>query len=103
MAGEYPTRDQQADARKEAGAAYEHYKERFRRIFADFGGDNVGEKVAGAQEKVAGAAEKVADWLRPRRDLAATGSRRAVAGAHAHDTPTSTATTRPRRTPTAAG
>jgi Peptidase family M48 len=68
VAGEYPTRDQQADARKEAGAAYEHYKERFRRIFADFGGDNMGEKVQDAQDKVAGAAEKVADWLRPRRD-----------------------------------
>jgi Peptidase family M48 len=68
VAGEYPTRDQQADVRKEAGAAYEHYKERFRRIFADFGGDNMGEKVQDAQDKVAGAAEKVADWLRPRRD-----------------------------------
>ena len=68
VAGEYPTRDQKADPRAEAGAAYEHYRERFRRIFADFGGDNMGEKVADAQEKVAGAAEKVADWLRPRRD-----------------------------------
>jgi len=67
-AGEYPTRDQQADARKEAGEAYEHYKERFRRIFQEFGGENVGEKVAEAQEKVAGAAEKVADWLKPRRN-----------------------------------
>jgi Zn-dependent protease with chaperone function len=64
--GEYPTRDQQADPRKEAGEAYEHYKDRFRRIFADFGGDNVGEKVAGAQEKVAGGAQKVAEWLKPR-------------------------------------
>jgi Zn-dependent protease with chaperone function len=68
VAGDYPTRDQRADPREEAGAAYEHYKERFRRIFADFGGDNVGERVADAQDKVAGAAEKVADWLRPRRD-----------------------------------
>jgi Zn-dependent protease with chaperone function len=66
-AGEYPTRDQQADARKEAGEAYEHYKERFRRIFQEFGGENVGDRVADAQEKVAGAAEKVADWLKPRR------------------------------------
>jgi Zn-dependent protease with chaperone function len=66
VAGEYPTRDQQADARKEAGEAYEHYKERFRRIFSEYGGENVGEKVAEAQEKVAGAAEKVADWLKPR-------------------------------------
>ena len=68
VGGEFPTRDQQADARKEAGDAYEHYKERFRRIFADFAGDNVGEKVQGAQDKVAGAAEKVAEWLKPRRD-----------------------------------
>jgi Zn-dependent protease with chaperone function len=67
VAGQYPTRDQQADARKEAGDAYEHYRERFRRIFADFGGENVGERVADAQEKVAGAAEKVAEWLKPRR------------------------------------
>jgi hypothetical protein len=66
VAGQYPTRDQQADARKEAGEAYEHYKERFRRIFNEFGTENVGEKVAEAQEKVAGAAEKVADWLKPR-------------------------------------
>jgi hypothetical protein len=64
--GEYPTRDQQADARKEAGDAYEHYKARFRRIFSDFGGENVGERVAEAQGKVADAAEKVADWLKPR-------------------------------------
>jgi Zn-dependent protease with chaperone function len=68
VAGEFPTRDQQADARKEAGEAYEHYKERFRRIFAEFGGENVGDKVAEAQDKVAGAAGKVADWLRPRRE-----------------------------------
>jgi Zn-dependent protease with chaperone function len=66
VAGEYPTRDQQADARKEAGDAYEYYKERFRRIFSEFGGENMGEKVAEAQGKVAGAAEKVADWLKPR-------------------------------------
>ena len=66
-AGEYPTRDQKADARKEAGEAYEHYKERFRRIFQEFGGENVGEKVADAQGKVADAAEKVADWFKPRR------------------------------------
>jgi Zn-dependent protease with chaperone function len=68
VSGEFPTRDQQADARKEAGEAYEHYKERFRRIFAEFGGENVGDRVAEAQEKVTGAAEKVADWLRPRRE-----------------------------------
>jgi len=41
VGGDYPTRDQQADARKEAGAG-----------------------VASAGDKVAGAAEKVGDWLR---------------------------------------
>ena len=73
-AGEYPTRDQQADARKEAGEAYEHYKERFRRIFQEFGGENMGDRVADAQERVAGAAEKVADWLKPRRNDADAGA-----------------------------
>jgi hypothetical protein len=68
VAGEYPTRDQRADARAEAGAAYEHYKERFRRIIADFGGENIGDRVADAQGKVAEAADKVVDWLRPRRE-----------------------------------
>src|SRR5215203_5903778 len=37
VAGEYPTRDQQADARKEAGAAYDHYLARFKAIFSEFG------------------------------------------------------------------
>ncbi len=62
--GEYPTRDQQADARKEAGEAFEFYKDRFRKIFNEFGGEK-------ANERVADAAEKVGDWLksnRPRND-----------------------------------
>src|SRR5215203_306392 len=42
--GEYPTRDQQADARKEAGEAVEFYKERFRKIFNEFGGEKVQER-----------------------------------------------------------
>jgi Zn-dependent protease with chaperone function len=58
--GEYPTRDQQADARKEAGDAVEFYKERFRRIFNEFGGEK-------AQERVADAAGKVGDWIRSNR------------------------------------
>src|SRR5918997_118966 len=58
-AGEYPTRDQQADARKEAGDAFEFYKDRFRRIFNEFGGERV-------QEKAADAAGKLSDWLRPK-------------------------------------
>jgi Zn-dependent protease with chaperone function len=57
--GDYPTRDQSADARKEAGDAAEFYKEKFRSIFADFGVDRV-------QERAAGAADKLADWLRPK-------------------------------------
>ncbi|MBA3406782.1 MAG: M48 family metallopeptidase [Solirubrobacterales bacterium] len=63
-AGEYPTRDQHADARNEAGEAVEFYKERFRKIFNEFGGEK-------AQERVADAAGKVGDWLktnRPRND-----------------------------------
>jgi Zn-dependent protease with chaperone function len=57
--GDYPTRDQQADARKEAGDAVEFYKEKFRATFAEFGVDRV-------QEKAAGAADKLSDWLRPK-------------------------------------
>jgi Zn-dependent protease with chaperone function len=57
--GEYPTRDQQADARKEAGEAYEFYTDRFRTIFNEFGAERV-------QEKAADAAGKLSDWLRPK-------------------------------------
>jgi Zn-dependent protease with chaperone function len=60
VAGEYPTRDQQADARKEAGDAVEFYKERFRKIFNEFGGER-------AQERVADAAGKLGDWLKANR------------------------------------
>ncbi len=59
VAGEYPTRDQQADARKEAGEAVEFYKERFRKIFNEFGVDRV-------QERASDAAGKLSDWLRPK-------------------------------------
>ena len=60
VAGEYPTRDQAADARKEAGDAAEHYKERFRTIFKDVGAERVND----AQEKARDTAGKVQDWLR---------------------------------------
>jgi hypothetical protein len=60
VAGEYPTRDQTADARKEARDAAEFYKERFRRIFHEFGGER-------AHEKVADAAGKLGDWLKSNR------------------------------------
>ena len=59
VGGEYPTRDQQADARKEAGDAVEFYKERFRAIFSEFGVERV-------QERAADAAGKLSDWLKPR-------------------------------------
>ena len=57
VAGEYPTRDQQADARKEAGAAYDHYVARFKAVFRDFGVDKV-------QDKASDAASRISDWLR---------------------------------------
>ncbi|MET0818885.1 MAG: M48 family metallopeptidase [Solirubrobacteraceae bacterium] len=63
--GQYPTRDQQADARKEAGDAVEFYKQRFAKIIRDTGAN---EKVSGAANKagetVADAADKLADWIR---------------------------------------
>jgi Zn-dependent protease with chaperone function len=58
--GEYPTRDQPADVRKEAGEAADFYKERFRGIFREFGADRV-------QGKASDAAGKLSDWLRPNR------------------------------------
>jgi Zn-dependent protease with chaperone function len=61
VAGEYRTRDQQADARAEAGEAVEFYKERFRRIFREFGAEKV-------QERAVDAAGKVSDWLRGGRE-----------------------------------
>ena len=64
-AGEYPTRDQQADARKEAGAAVEFYKQRFAKLIRDTGAS---EKFSGAADKagdtVADAADKLAEWIR---------------------------------------
>src|ERR671915_2229512 len=50
--GEYPTRDQQADARKEAGEAVEFYKDRFRSIFNEFGVDRVQERASDAASKL---------------------------------------------------
>ena len=59
VGGEYPTRDEKADARKEAADAVEFYKERFRKIFSEFGVDRV-------QERAADAAGKLSDWLKPK-------------------------------------
>jgi Zn-dependent protease with chaperone function len=59
LGGEFPTRDQTADARKEASDAVEHYKERFRGFMKDAG---MGMDKAG--DRVADAADKLQDWLR---------------------------------------
>jgi len=61
VGGEFPTRDQQPDARKEAGAAYDHYVTRFKAIFSEFPVDKV-------QDKAAGAAGRISDWLRTDRE-----------------------------------
>ena len=93
VGGEYPTRDQQADARKEAGEAVEFYKERFRRIFNEFGGDKADDSVADAADE----GRRLA--ARRNRPAAATRSRRAVAApphAHGH-------APRPRSQPRAVG
>jgi len=37
VGGVYPTRDQEPDAKEEAGKAYDHYREKFRRSFEDAG------------------------------------------------------------------
>jgi Zn-dependent protease with chaperone function len=50
--GEYPTRDQEVDARQEAGDAVAFYSDRFRDFFQDAG------------ESVQAAGEQLADWLR---------------------------------------
>ncbi len=59
--GEYRTRDQQTDARAEAGDAMEFYAERFRTIFRE-----AGDNIASLGSQVGGMAEQVADWIRKR-------------------------------------
>jgi Zn-dependent protease with chaperone function len=61
LAGEYRTRDQEADVRGEAGDAMEFYAERFRGAFRD-----IGENVTSLGSQVGGVADQVADWLRNR-------------------------------------
>jgi Zn-dependent protease with chaperone function len=60
--GTFPRRGDPVDARAEAGEAAEHYAERFRGFFKDFG-----EGFERAGDTVGGAAEKLGDWLRDRR------------------------------------
>ena len=81
VAGQYPTRDQQADARKEAADAVEFYKQRFAKVIRDSGAN---EKFTGAADK---AGERVADAAEGSPSGCARTSRSsspAVAG-HAHD------------------
>jgi hypothetical protein len=59
--GEYRTRDQPADARKEASDAMEFYAERFRTIFRE-----AGDNIATLGSQVGGMAEQLADWIRKR-------------------------------------
>ena len=60
VAGEYRTRDQTADARKEAGDAVEFYKQRFAKIMRESGADKAGEKVADA-------AGRLSEWIKNNR------------------------------------
>lgn len=51
VGGEYRTRDQEADAREEAGKAYDHYREKFRNAFEEAG------------ESLDKAIKAMSDWL----------------------------------------
>jgi Zn-dependent protease with chaperone function len=62
LGGEFPTRDQPADPRKEAGDAVEFYTERFRGFLKDAG---AGMDKAG--DRVTGAADRVQEWVRGQR------------------------------------
>ncbi len=61
LRGEYRTRDEQTDARAEAGDAMDFYAERFRASLRD-----LGENVTNLGNQVGGVAEQAADWLRRR-------------------------------------
>ena len=55
IGGDYTRRDTQADAKEEAGKAYDHYRERFRRTFEDAG------------ESFERVIDRMSDWLQGRR------------------------------------
>jgi Zn-dependent protease with chaperone function len=55
VSGSYPTRDEPADAREEAGEAYRHYRDRFQRIFDDAGAN------------LSKAVDRMGDWLTGKR------------------------------------
>ena len=61
LRGEYRTRDEQTDARAEAGDAMDFYAERFRASLRD-----LGDNVTSLGNQVGGMAEQAADWLRSR-------------------------------------
>ncbi len=54
ISGDYVRRDTDADAREEAGKAYEHYRERFRRTFEDAG------------ESFERVVDRIGEWLQGR-------------------------------------
>jgi Zn-dependent protease with chaperone function len=62
LRGEYRTRDEQTDARAEAGDAMDFYAERFRAILRD-----LGDNVTNLGNQMGGMAEQAADWLRKQR------------------------------------
>jgi Zn-dependent protease with chaperone function len=55
IGGDFPTRDQGADPRAEAGRAYDHYRDRFRKTFEEAG------------ESIEKAADRMSDWLQGHR------------------------------------
>jgi Zn-dependent protease with chaperone function len=59
--GEYRTRDQENDARAEAGEAMDYYAERFRASFSE-----IGENLTTFGDQVGGMAENLAEFLRGR-------------------------------------
>lgn len=54
VGGEYSTRDQEADPKEEAGKAYDHYRDKFRKTFEDAG------------ESLDKAITSMSDWLKQR-------------------------------------
>jgi len=54
VGGEYPTRDQQPDAKEEASKAYDHYREKFKKTFDDAG------------ESLEKSIDRMSEWLKQR-------------------------------------
>jgi hypothetical protein len=62
MRGEYRTRDQPDDVRREAGDAVDYYTERFKAIFAE-----ASENLTNLSSQVGDWGSQLADWVRSRR------------------------------------